>query len=66
MKAKQIADLIGLVDEDARSGRISFDAQLDLKAALWEVATKEDIREEVDALVYGEIDVDDLIASITK
>lgn len=55
MDAKQIALLIGQVADLAHSGDVSLEMNQNLNAALWELATLKDIREEVHGIIQYEI-----------
>lgn len=53
MKAEHIAALIDLTSESSLRGYITIQHGSELNAALWELATKTDLREEVDAILQA-------------
>lgn len=54
MDAKQIAFLIGQVADLAHSGEVTLEMNQNLNAALWELATLKDLREDVDGILQYE------------
>lgn len=54
MGAKQIALLIGQIADLAHSGVVSLEMNQNINAALWELATLKDLREEVDGILQYE------------
>jgi hypothetical protein len=54
MDAKQIALLMGQVADLVLSGEVTLEMNENFNAALWELATLKDIREEVDAILQYE------------
>ena len=54
MKAQQIAALIDLVADAAIRGDISIPYSSELNAALWELAMKTDVREDVNDILQAQ------------
>ncbi|NDE02320.1 MAG: hypothetical protein EBZ91_11355 [Gammaproteobacteria bacterium] len=54
MKANHIAALIGLVADAAVRGDISIPYSSELNAALWELAMKTDVREDVNDILQAQ------------
>jgi hypothetical protein len=54
MKANHIADLISLVADAAIRGDISIPYSSELNAALWELATQTDVREDVNDILQAQ------------
>lgn len=55
MDAKQIALLIGQIADLAHSDELTLEMNQKLNAALWELATKKGLREDVDGILQYEI-----------
>ena len=54
MKANHIADLINLVADATIKGDISIPHSSELNAALWELAMKADVREDVNDILQAQ------------
>ena len=55
MDAKHIAQLIATSAELRIAGEIDHETQANLTAGLWELATRKDLREEVDAILQANV-----------
>lgn len=58
MDAKIIAATITQMADLARSGSISLELHGTVNAALWELATLKDLREDVDAILQADIEAE--------